>query len=128
MYFHVSWRVVVDKALIAQRVATKLFAAENAVDTAILEASQLLSGLIEARKEMGLSAVLGTEAVSKVSLALSTLSESRQAMVDAHNVLNDAKLRLGIRTRMDGIGPKGTAEDDLGDNVVEHRIVARRAS
>jgi hypothetical protein len=118
----------VDKALIAQRVATKLFAAENAVDAAILEASQLLSGLIEARKEMGLSAVLGTEAVSKVSLALSTLSDSRQAMVDAHNVLNDAKLRLGIRTRMDGVGPKGSLDDDLGDNVVEHRIVARRAS
>ena len=49
-------------------------------------------------------------------------------MVDAHNVLNDAKLRLGIRTRMDGVGPTGTLEDDLGDNVVEHRIVARRAS
>ena len=108
-----------EKALIAQRVATKLFATENAVDAAILEASQLLAGLIEARNEIGFSAVLGTEAVSKVSLALSALSESRRAMVDAHNELNDAKLRLGIRTRMDGTGPKGYLEP--GDNIVEHR-------
>lgn len=108
-----------EKAIIAQRVATKLFATENAVDTAILEASQLLAGLIEARQEIGFSAVLGTEAVSKVSLALSALSESRRAMVEAHNELNDAKLRLGIRTRMDGTGPKGYLEP--GDNIVEHR-------
>ena len=109
-----------EKTLIAQRVATKLFATENAVDAAILEASQLLAGLIEARNEIGFSAVLGTEAVAKVSLALSSLSDTRRAMVDAHNELNDAKLRLGIRTRMDGTGPKGYLEE-AGDNVVEHR-------
>ena len=109
-----------DKALIAQRVATKLFATENAVDAAILEASQLLAGLIEARLEIGFSAVLGTEAVTKVTLALSALSDSRRSMVEAHNELNDAKLRLGVRTRMDGTGPKGYLEE-TGDNVVEHR-------
>jgi len=113
--------VAVDKAIIAQRVATKLFATENAVDTAILEASQLLAGLIEARNEIGFSAVLGTEAVAKVSLALSALSDSRRAMVDAHNELNDAKLRLGVRTRMIGTGPKGYLDGEAGENVVEHR-------
>jgi hypothetical protein len=104
-------------------VATKLFATENAVDAAILEASQLLAGLIEARNEIGFSAVLGGEAVSKVSLALSALSDSRRAMVEAHNELNEAKLRLGVRTRMFGTGPKGYLEDG-DDNVVEHRRVS----
>ena len=119
MVYHVLTEAELDKALIAQRVATKLFATENAVDTAILEASQLLAGLIEARQEIGFSAVLGTEAVAKVTLALSALSDGRRAMVEAHNELNDAKLRLGVRTRMEGTGPKGYLEP--GDNVVEHR-------
>ena len=108
-----------EKALIAQRVATKLFATENAVDAAILEASQLLAGLIEARQEIGFSAVLGGEAVAKVTVALAALSDGRRAMVEAHHELNDTKLRLGVRTRMEGTGPKSYAEP--ADNVVEHR-------
>jgi hypothetical protein len=110
----------VEKTLIAQRVATKLFATENAVDTAILEASQLLAGLIEARNDIGFSAVLGDAAIGKVTLAISALSDSRRAMVEAHGELNDAKLRLGIRTKMVGTGPKGYLDGE-GDNVVEHR-------
>ena len=109
-----------EKTLIAQRVATKLFATENAVDTAILEASQLLAGLIEARNDIGFSAVLGDAAIGKVTLAISALSDSRRAMVEAHGELNDAKLRLGIRTKMVGTGPKGSLDGE-GDNVVEHR-------
>lgn len=111
-----------DKTVIAQRVATKLFATENAVDAAILEASQLLASLVEARNEIGVSAVLGQEAFTKVSVALTALTEGRQAMVEAHHAMNEAKLRLGIRTRMEGTGPKGYMEPgELGDNVVEHR-------
>ncbi len=110
-----------DKAIIAQRVATKLFATENAIDAAILEASQLLADFIEARKEVGFSAVLGTDAVSKISLSVSALAESRRAIVEAHNELNDVKLRLGVRTKMFGTGPKGYMEP--GDNLVEHRRV-----
>ncbi len=109
-----------EKTLIAQRVATKLFATENAVDTAILEASQLLAGLIEARNDIGFSAVLGDAAIGKVTLAISALSDSRRAMVEAHGELNDAKLRLGIRTKMVGTGPKGYLDGE-GDNIVEHR-------
>jgi hypothetical protein len=112
----------VDKTVIAQRVATKLFATENAVDTAILEASQLLASLVEARSEVGVSAVLGQDCFTKVSAALSALTESRQAMVDAHHAMNETKLRLGIRTRMAGTGPKSFMEPgEHGDNVVEHR-------
>ena len=82
-----------DKAIIAKRVANKLFATEKAVDTAILEASQLLSGLIEA--------------MSKLALALSALNDARQSVVETHNGLAEVQLRLGIRTRLaGGIGPK----------------------
>ena len=98
-----------DKALIAQTVANKLFATENAVDTAIVEATKLMGGLIEARQEMRLSAVVGDDAVSKLAVALSALTEARKAVVEAHNELAEVKLRVGIRTKLIGVTDKGSA-------------------
>ena len=111
----------VEKALIAQRVANKLFATENAVDAAILEATQLLSGMIEARQEIGFSAVLGSEAAAKVGAALAALTEARNAVVGAHHELADAKLRLGVRTRMVGTGPKSFGEGFVGDKIMDRQ-------
>jgi len=37
----------------------------------------------------------------KMMEAMKALSEARTAMVAVHNELNEAKLRLGIRTKMD---------------------------
>lgn len=113
-----------EKALVAQRVATRLFATENAVDAAILEATQLMGSFIEARREIGFAATLGGEAVNKVAIALSALTDARQACVEAHNELNEVKLRLGVRTRMLGTGPKGYAGDVADDNVVQHRMAS----
>lgn len=98
-----------DKALIAQTVANKLFATENAVDTAIIEATKLMGGLIEARQEMRLSAVVGDDAVTKLAVALSALTEARKAVVEAHNELAEVKLRVGIRTKLLGVTDKGSA-------------------
>jgi hypothetical protein len=113
---------IVDKTLVAQRVANRLFATEDAVDAAILEATQLLGGMIEARKDIGFSAVLGTEAVAKIGAALNALTEARSAVVDAHNQLAETKLRLGIRTKMFGTGPKGFGETAVvGDDVAQQR-------
>jgi len=109
-----------DKALIAQTVANKLFATENAVDTAIIEASKLMGGLIEARQEMRLSAVVGDDAVVKLAAALSALSEARKAVVEAHNELADVKLRVGIRTKLIGVTDKNLAADQH-ETVVAHR-------
>jgi hypothetical protein len=111
----------VEKALIAQRVANKLFATENAVDAAILEATQLLGGMIEARQQIGFSAVLGSDAAAKIGAALNALTEARAAVVDAHNELAETKLRLGVRTKMEGTGPKSFGAPVVGDNVVQHR-------
>lgn len=95
-----------DKTLIAQGVANKLFAAEDSVDAALGQASTLLAGLLEARREMGLSAVAGDEIVAKVTQAISALSTARTAMVGAHGELADLKLRVGVRTKMFGVQDK----------------------
>jgi hypothetical protein len=98
-----------DKTLIAQTVANKLFATETAVDTAIVEASKLMGGLVEARQEMRLSAVVGDDAVAKVAAALAALAEARKAVVEAHHELAEVKLRVGIRTKLIGVTDKSAA-------------------
>lgn len=89
-----------EKVFVAQRVAKKLFATEAAVDGALGEAAELMSAMIAARKDANLSLVFADDVQVKLMDAMRALSEARTAMVGVHNELNEAKLRLGIRTRM----------------------------
>jgi ABC-type sugar transport system substrate-binding protein len=89
-----------EKAFVAQRVAKKLFVTEAAVDGALAEASELMSEMLRARKDVKVSMVFADEAAVKMVEAIKALSEARTAMVAVHGELNEAKLRLGIRTTM----------------------------
>jgi hypothetical protein len=95
-----------DKMMTAQGVANRLFSAEAAVDGALGEASRLMGELMSARQELRIAAQTGDAAVSKVAEAVATLAAARHALVEAHGELTDAKLRIGIRTRMIGEHPK----------------------
>ncbi|MFT4251889.1 MAG: hypothetical protein QM608_05355 [Caulobacter sp.] len=95
-----------EKVFVAQRVANKLFATENAVDAAMVNAAELMSDMLKARKDLGLSAVVGDKASAKLVEALAALGEARTAMVDMHNELNEVKLRVGIRTKLAGVEDK----------------------
>jgi hypothetical protein len=95
-----------DKALVAQGVANRLFATEKAVDAAMAEAAHLMTSLIDARSEMRLSAVVGDETTTKVAQAIATLAEARRSIVAAHGDLADLKLRVGVRTKLIGITDK----------------------
>jgi hypothetical protein len=99
-----------DKVFVAQGVAKKLVATEAAVDGALAEAAELMSVMIAARKELKVSTVFGDEANVKLMEALKALTEARTAMVAVHGELNEAQLRLGIRTRMDFQKPTFAAE------------------
>ncbi|TAL30829.1 hypothetical protein [Phenylobacterium sp.] len=90
-----------DKIFVAKRVAKKLFETEAAVDSAMVEASELMSEMLKARKDVNTSLVFADDVQVKMMEALKALSEARTAMVAVHTELNDAKLRLGIRTKMD---------------------------
>ena len=111
-----------DKVFVAQRVATKLFATENAVDLALTEASELMADMLKARKDLGLSAVVGDAAASKLVEAIAALGVARTAMVAAHGELNDAKLRIGVRTKLAGY------EDKPGLSTDHDRVTMRVAS
>ncbi|MBU4435643.1 MAG: hypothetical protein KKC14_14670 [Alphaproteobacteria bacterium] len=111
-----------EKVFVAQRVATKLFATENAVDTAMMEAAELIADMLKARKDIGLSAVVGDRASAKLVEALAALGQARSAMVEMHNELNDVKLRIGIRTKLAGIEDK--SQDAVRGQATELREVS----
>lgn len=90
-----------EKILVARRVATKLFSTEKAVDAALVEATEFVTEMLRAKVEVNMATTSSDPAIAKVIAAISALSEARTAMAEAHDELNDLKLRLGIRTKMD---------------------------
>lgn len=99
-----------EKALVAQRVANRLWATEKAVDAAMAEAASLMMSIAEARAELNLSAVVADDATGKVAQAIATLAEARRAVVAAHGNLAETKLRVGIRTKLVGVTDKPPAD------------------
>ena len=91
----------VDKVVVARRVATKLRATERAVDAALAEATELMGDIIRGRLDLNVSAGATDPSMAKISAAIAALSNARTAMVDAHGELDELRLRVGIRTRMD---------------------------
>lgn len=108
-----------DKLMVAQGVANKLFSTEKAVDAAIAEAATLLTGLMSAREELRLSATVGATTSAKIAEAIGLLSQARSSMVEAHLELDALKLRVGIRTKMIGSFGKDLAVQDE-DRTVSH--------
>ena len=92
-----------EKAFVAQRVAKKLLVTEAAVDGALVEATELMSEMLRARQDVNVSMVFADDVQVKMMEAMKALSEARTAMVAVHSELNEAKLRLGIRTKMDAM-------------------------
>lgn len=109
-----------EKAFVAQRVAKKLFSTEAAVDSALIEATELMGEMLKARQDVNVSMVFADDVQVKMMEAMKALSEARSAMVAVHGELNEAKLRLGVRTKMDGM-------DKPPEGVVREQTVMRKA-
>ena len=91
-----------DKAFIAQRVANKVWSAENAVDAAMAEAAALMNEITTARQELKVSASTDAKAMKDLVTAIAALGEAREALVTMHDELAEVKLRCGIRTKLTG--------------------------
>ena len=91
-----------DKVFVAQGVANKLMATEASIDKALSDASLLIAEMMQARETLKTSASLGDEAVTQTAKAIASLAEARSAVAAAHGELNEAKLRVGIRTKLAG--------------------------
>jgi len=92
----------VEKVFVVKRVASKLHGTEAAIDAAMVQTAEMMSELVQARKDLGLSPTFAADVTSKVIAAMSALSEAREAMVSAHADLDEKRLRLGVRTKMIG--------------------------
>jgi hypothetical protein len=108
-----------DKTMVAQGVANKLFSTEKSIDAAIAESAALLTGLMAAREELRLSATVGDATSAKIVEAMSLLAQARSTMVQAHHELDQLKVRVGIRTKLIGVIGKDSALTDE-DRAVSH--------
>lgn len=88
----------------AHAINDKLHAAENAIDAAIVAASELNALLPAARLSANLSAIVGQPALNAVAASLTSLSHARGEIVDAHNALAQARDAIGLATHMAGGG------------------------
>lgn len=115
----------VDKVFVVQGVANKLWATEEAIDAAIVHASTLMGGIVEARAEIGCSHIVTDPAMAKVAAALAAMSAARTALIESHHALNEAKLRIGVRTKL--VGGAGSGDDDHKFAVTTDSVEIRRA-
>lgn len=98
-----------DKTLVSQGIAYKLFASEKALDAAVAETASLLTGVTEGREALRVSMVVTDKSSAKIMEALSLLSQARTAMAAAHVELDVLKATIGVRTKMIGAFDKPDA-------------------
>ncbi len=76
-----------ETIIVAQNMATKLFAAEEAIDAALNRAADLASFMPMARQEARLSAEVGQDAIESVLESMKMLSKARKHMIETHGAL-----------------------------------------
>lgn len=94
-----------ETAFIAQRVNTQLRTTEVAIDTAIVETTRLLAGLIEARTEANVSAVAADRELTRLADALKELNAARHSVVNVHHGLAKIAEDMRVPVRMDAVKP-----------------------
>jgi hypothetical protein len=77
-------------------VAVKLFATEEAIDTSMVRASQLLESIVEGRKVLKLSAVAAEAAQSRIAESIGAMAEARRAIMAAHSSLQNLQRKMGV--------------------------------
>ena len=94
----------------AEQVASSLFEAEDAIDAALAKCAALAGVMPQRRKEAGLSALIGQDAVEWTSRSIAALAEARRAICEAHKQLDEAKTQIGLgAVVMNDAGPKPIA-------------------
>jgi len=85
-------------------VAPELFAMESAIDDAILQSTRLTATLITERRNSGLAATVGHDAIERSSATFSTLIAARREIVATHEELGALKQQVGLGAVMFGNG------------------------
>ena len=91
-----------QRRLIADQVASSLFEAEAAIDAALAKTAHLAGVMPGLRKDAGLSALIGQDAVERASEAFAALALARRAIVETHKELSVAQRQMGLGAVMYG--------------------------
>jgi hypothetical protein len=92
-----------DRNAIASNVAVKLLSAERAIDSAMVEAAQLVESMVQARLDMRVAAASADVALTRATEALSALAEARRAASATHSALANVQQEFGLQVT--GAGP-----------------------
>ncbi|MFN0047195.1 MAG: hypothetical protein ACKVOS_12075 [Sphingorhabdus sp.] len=120
-----------QRVVAAEKIAAELHEAEDAIDQAIIKLAKLAGTLPVARFETNMSAIVGQDAVTKVTQAIATAGQVRQMVTEAHHALSETQRQVGLGARMFGAGtekPKGQSvtsdRDAANETVLRPRAVA----
>jgi hypothetical protein len=120
-----------QRVVAAERIAAELHEAEDAIDQAIIKLAKLAGTLPVARFETNMSAIVGQDAVTKVTQAIATAGQVRQMVTEAHHALSETQRQVGLGARMFGAGtekPKGQSvtsdRDAANETTLRPRAVA----
>lgn len=92
-----------SRQAIGEALASRLYAAETAIDQALAETAFLAAALPAARAEAYLSAVTGQRVFDGAAASISALAEARSHLVQTHTALAALARKLGLETL--AIGP-----------------------
>lgn len=92
-----------NRLSIGETLAARLYAAETAIDQALIATATLAAALPAARAEAWLSAVTGQSAFTGTAGAISALSDARAHIVQTHKTLTALARKLGLESL--AVGP-----------------------
>ena len=97
-----------------QRITRDLRNAEDALDEALLRQSQLLSTMIDARRQTGVAPYIGQDALMRLVRSQAAMLNAGGELARVHGRLNDIAVETGL-----GNDPKPTPAFGLSDNADE---------
>ena len=113
-----------NKVEVVKSVAEKLYAAEDAVDEAMIRNTQLLESIVEGRRQLGVAATTAELAQTRVAEAIAALSEARRAVMAAHAGLKNVQQKLGVDDNEFGPMDKPADEKPERPNVASLRVAS----
>jgi len=87
-----------DRRNAAIKIAGKLLAAEDAIDTALACAAELNGTMVTARSDARLSALVVQDAFEVSAAVFASLARARCDIVETHKRLSEARNQVGLRT------------------------------
>lgn len=88
---------------VGEALAARLYAAETAIDHAMIETATLAAALPAARAEAWVSAVTGQKAFEGTAAAIAALARARAHIVQTHTTLASLARKLGLEAL--AVGP-----------------------